>query len=921
MKFYLFLSVFLYSGLIFSQNFEIEGKITDPDGSPLGSATVYLEKQADSSLVTYTISKENGTFQLSGNSKAPKLNLFVSYAGFKPYFTQIEPKDKDLGTLVMEVQDNELGEITLTAERAPVSVKADTLEFNAASFKTREDANLEEVLKELPGVAVDNEGNITVNGKPVSRILINGKEFFGDDPKIATKNLPKEIINKIQVVDTKTKSEEFTGKEGDSENKTINITIDEDKNRGYFTRLTAGAGTDDRYELSGISNYFKDKMRVSVLASSNNINSSGFTFDEVFDAMGRNAYSISRNSNGNFSINGFSYGGGRGGITETDNIGASFVNEWAKKTELSLNYFYNHADNRNETRIERENILPDRRYFVDSESSSNRLNDNHRFSTGFEIQPDTLTRISVRTNFNTTKGESFSDSFTESRQPDGMRINNALTTNRTDVFNSNLSGRIYFTRKFGDKGGFYSLGFDNDNQTQDQQDFFYSRREVFNDADEVVETQVQDQLIDEDNKQDEYALNLNGRLPISDNLDLDFEFRYEDEDAKNERLIYNADEQGEYSMLDEGLSNDFRSELSNLRPSAGFVYNNDTLRVGLSAGLHHTRLKNVDLFSQTRIDNTYNNLYGNAYMSYKFTKSKAIYLNYRNRRETPQISQLQPVNNTTNPLNIITGNPNLRPSFVNSFYMNFNDYDFSSRSGYYVYMSGQFTQDDVVPITTTGEDLVRTTTYTNVDGTYRIFGGASLDKKIELDSIHSVQIKPGVYGNLNKRIGFSNEVKYDVENLILNPHVGFQYDWDEKLSLEPNYRISIVSADYSLNDTRENYINHDLSFQLTSYWPKKFILGSDMSYQKFGNISSEFKNSFLLWNASLGYKLLGDDGILKVKVFDILDENTSTSRITGDDFIQNTEELVLERYLMFSFTWKFSKFGGKDPNDRRRGFF
>ncbi len=921
MKFTLFLSLFLCTGIIFSQSFEIEGKITDADGSPLGSATVYLEKPADSSLVTYTISKENGTFQLTGKSAAAKLNLFVSYAGFKPYYSQIEPTKNDIGTLVMEVQDNELGEITVTAERAPVSIKSDTLEFNAASFKTRENANLEEVLKELPGVSVDNQGNITVNGKPVSRILINGKEFFGDDPKIATKNLPKEIINKIQVVDTKTKSEEFTGKEGDSENKTINITIDEDKNRGYFTRLTAGAGTDDRYELSGISNYFKDKMRISLLASSNNINSSGFTFDEVFDAMGRNAYSISRNSNGNFSINGFSYGGSDGGITETDNVGASFVNEWAKKTELSLNYFYNHANNRNETRIERENILPERHYFVNSESSSNRLNDNHRFSTGFEIQPDTLTRISFRTNFNATNGKSFSDSFTESAQEDGTRINNALTSNSTEVFNSNLSGRIYFTRKFGDKGGYYSVGFDNDNQYKVEKDMFYSQREVFNDADEVEDTQTQDQLIDEDNKQDEYALNLNGRLPISDNWDLDLEFRYEDENAKNERLIFNADGQGEYSILDQNLSNDFRSELSNLRPSAGFVYNNDTLRFSVSAGLHHTRLKNVDLFSETEIDNTYDNLYTNAYLNYKFTKSKAIYFNFRNRRETPQINQLQPVNITTNPLNIITGNPNLKPSFVNSFYVNFNNYDFSSRSGYYFYLSGQLIKDDIVPITTTDEDLVRTTTYTNVDGGYRFHGGTSVDRKIELDTIHSIKIRPGVYGSYNKRLGFSNSVQYNVKSLSLSPNIGLQYDWDNILTLEPNYRMNIISAAYSLNDTRENYINHDLSFQLTSYWPKNFIIGSDIGYQKFGNISSEFKDSFLLWNASLGYKLFGDDGILKVKVFDILDENTSTSRMTGDDFIQNTEQLVLERYLMFSFTWKFSKFGGKDPNNRKGGFF
>lgn len=312
-----FLLVLIFSFLSYSvsarQDFKLTGKLVDDDNIPLESATVYLEKVADSSMVTYTITDAEGKFVLEGNEEVSLVNFYVTYTGFQAFKKELnlsENPNQNLGEIKMNLSDNMLGEVLVTGTRAPVTIKTDTLEFNAASFKTKEDANLEEVLKKLPGVQVDNQGKITVNGKSVSRILVNGKEFFGDDPKIAAKNLPKELINKIQVVDTKTKSEEFTGKEGDSENKTINVTIDEDKNKGYFARLTAGGGTDERYEMSGIGNYFKDKMRVSVLASSNNINSSGFTFDEVFDAMGRNAYSVSRSSNGSFSINGNGFGGG-----------------------------------------------------------------------------------------------------------------------------------------------------------------------------------------------------------------------------------------------------------------------------------------------------------------------------------------------------------------------------------------------------------------------------------------------------------------------------------------------------------------------------------------------------------------------------------------------------------------------------------
>lgn len=252
--------------------------------------------------------------------------------------------------------------------------------------------------------------------------------------------------------------------------------------------------------------------------------------------------------------------------------------------------------------------------------------------------------------------------------------------------------------------------------------------------------------------------------------------------------------------------------------------------------------------------------------------------------------------------------------------MNFNNYDYASRSGYYTYFGANYQKDAIVPITFTDENLVRTTTYTNVDGTYSIYGGGNLNKSIELDSLSSLKVNPGVYLNYNKNLGFSNEVQYESKILRVTPNVGLVYDIKDLLTLEPVYRMTINRADYSLNNRQENYLNHELNFQVTSYWPENFLLGSDFSYQKFGNIPPGFKNSFLLWNASLGYKLLGDDGILKLKVFDILNENTSTRRMAGEDFIQNTEELVLKQYFMLSFTWKLKKFGGKDPNNRRGPF-
>ncbi|TDN87132.1 carboxypeptidase family protein [Salegentibacter sp. 24] len=917
MRILLFLTLLFFAGNLTAQNFEINGKVTGPQGEPLESATVYLEKPADSSLVTYTISNNSGEFQLSGESDIQALNLLISYAGFKTYMRRIQiDKQVMLDAIQMQMADNSLDEITITSSRAPVSIKKDTLEFNAASFKTRKDANLEELLKELPGVEVATDGSITVNGTPVSQIKVNGKAFFGDDPKIATKNLPKELINKIQVVDSKTKSEEFTGKEGDAENKTINITIDEDKNRGFFSRLTAGGGTDDRYELSGIGNYFKNDMRISVLASSNNINSTGFSFDEIYDAMGRNAYSITRSRGGNFSINGNSFGTGNG-ITESDNAGFSFVNEWPQETELSSNYFYSNADNRTESRTQRENILPDRRFFNYSESSSNRVNNNHRFSLGFEVQPDTLTRISVRPNINTNNGRFSSLSFTESVEADGTPINTALTNNYSEVHSVNFSNRLNFTRKFGKNGGYYSLGFNNQNNVYSQDNNFFSEREIYNEQGALVSTDVQDQFISEENIDNNYGFDINTRFPITKELMLDVSYDFEKVNGRNERLVYDANEEGDYVFLVDELSNEFVSESFIHRPSLGVAYNGEKLRASLSGGFQSIRLKNEDVFTETAIDNTYENVFADAYFRYSLAQGKAIYFNYNNSWNAPSLNQLQPVTNTVNPLNIITGNPDLRPALRHRFYLNFNNYDFKTRSGFYAYLGGNFTDDQVVTRSTVGEDLVRTTTYTNVDGAYNYFGGGSIDKTFELEKESSIKIRGGVYGNFNKNIGFTNGQRFNSKTLNVTPNLGVEYNFRDLVTIEPFYSVEFVDAQYSFNNREEKYQNENISLAITSFWPEKFVIGSDIAYQSIGNASPGFENSFYLWNASLGYEILGDNGTIKVKVFDLLDQNIATRRFTGDDFIQDTQELVLEQYFMLSFTYKISKFGGKDPNKSR----
>ena len=471
----LFLFVLLFSAFaVQAQQFQIKGKIVNAeDGKSLPSATLFVEEIADSTLVAYTISNEEGEFLIEGSTSSDSLRLVSNYAGYFPLVQTIslEREVIDLGILEMKVATNELGEVIVVANRAPVTIKSDTLQFNAGSFSTRPDANLEDVLKKLPGVEVDSEGNITVNGKPVSRILVNGEEFFGTDPKIATKNLPKEIIDKIQVVNTKTKTEEFTGKAGNPDDKTINITLQEDKDHGYFARATAGGGTDERYELSGIMNYFDGDLRISGLASSNNINSPGFSFDEVFDMMGGRASRISIRGNGSFGINGMQFGGA-GGITQSETAGLNFTDKWKDKYELTGNYFYGGNKTRTRTLVERETFLPEGNYFTETASAGKLVNDSHRADLAFEVQFDTLTRLSIRPGIRINDGFSRRTRTSETYDSDLVLNNSSTSQDNEELHSTDFNNDISFIRRFGGRGAYLQASFRNENERQDTDNLF-----------------------------------------------------------------------------------------------------------------------------------------------------------------------------------------------------------------------------------------------------------------------------------------------------------------------------------------------------------------------------------------------------------------------------------------------------------------
>ena len=890
MKFYTTVLFLLSAGICFSQDFEITGKIVNEEGSALESATVYAEKVADSSLISYTISDRQGSFKLEGNSDV-KLELFISYTGYELYRKILEVKKEiQLDTLVLKVQDNQLDEVLVEAQRSPVTIKKDTLEFNASSFKTRPNANLEELLEVLPGVEVDREGNITVNGKPVSRVLVEGDSFFGGDHRIATKNLPKEIIDKVQVVDTKTKAEEFAGRQGDPEKKTINVTFKKDKNRGYFARATAGGGTDEHYELNGMANFFNKKIQASVISNSNNINSPGYTFAQ--DVLG-NRVPI----------------GGSNGITKAESAGATFLYKKDSWRKVKGDYFFGRNDTNGWTLISRENILPNSRYFTNSEEKSNRVNDSHRAnaSTDYIIGRN---RFSISSSFNGDYDNSFRSSTEESLNKEGDLINSSESFRTSQGVSNSFSNRIGFSRRFGEKGSGSSLELSlSQSHVSGENESYFNSETVFFEGEEQ-ESQSQDQYIDEEDIKNGYSFAISKHSKLSEKLSLAVNYEIDYSNTTSKRFVYEDGNGAGYDRFNNLLSEDF--ELTNTihKPHLDIRYNKSfTWIFWGTVGLQHTRLQSEHFLQDTSLDNSYNNLFATGYLKYSLAAAKSLALHYTSGISIPSVKQMLPVVDRTNPLNIVQGNPGLKPTYSHNIQLIFTNLEFPDMNGWWGQLKLNFTENNVVPIVRVGEDLVRTTSFTNVDGGMNAYAVLGYDNSIKFKS-QDFEYGASLGADYTKNVGFLNGVKFNSQGLSFSPGIHFDYSVEDIMSFIPNYKFTYNISRYDISrDINREFSNHAVGIKAISYWPTDVVFNNDINWNYYGNVSPGFDNSSLLWNMSLGYQFLDDKAILNLNIYDLLNQNIDTRRTIGDDYIQDVNSLILKRYFMLSFTYKLGKFG------------
>ncbi|WP_369048175.1 outer membrane beta-barrel protein [Tenacibaculum sp. UWU-22] len=904
-------SVLLFTNFIFSQSypFKITGKIiSDSEKQPIESATIHIERVKDSSVVSYTISNEKGNFSLEGKSFFKDLKLFVSFVGMADYSKPITLGEKSVFNLneIHLKENNVLNEVVIKS-RAPITIKKDTLEFNVKSFKTKKEASVEDLLKKLPGVEVDKDGNITINGKPVNKVLVNGKPFFGDDPTITTKNLPKEIIEKIQVTDTKTKSEAFTGEKGDVNNKTINLTIKKENNKGWFGRVSAGVGTDKHYEGATMINRFDNDQRITVLASANNINSPGFSFGEIEKMFG--------------GSRGVSFNSSDQGIVKSKTAGVTYADKYGKGFDVNGNYFFSGSNTTNASKSNREYNLPNKKYFTTSTSKSDSNNDNNQINADFDIEIDSTLLINVRPSFTFNKRERVNDNNQESFNENKELTNSYNSSSRTKSEANNFRNRLYITKKLNSKGAFIKASITNQFNTSNADGFNKSTIEIFGDN---PSEEIRDQKSFTDNNSTNFYTRIMYRYPlISGKMFLDTKYSYNSQKQKNKKNTYDFNKTTQqYDGFNTDLSSDFTYNNINKIPSLELSYRTKKTRIGLESALINRTLENNDkLRPESSLKKEYNNLGLDADFRYQFDSKASVYFDYSLDNSVPSINQLQPFTDVTNPSNIKTGNPDLKPTQQHHLYANFNKYNWQAGSGFWFYISSSLYNNQIVSKTTIGDDLVRKNTYENIDGGYSYRGGGGYGKKVKLDSIANITFRLGARANTNKDFNILNDVKEGTKTTSLSPDIGITFDWNNLAFLETRYRVSFSKTKYDVNaNQNKDFTRHSLSIRTRTTFPKKLEWRNDIQYTFNPNIIG-FNKSSWFWNASFTYSLFKDRGIVSLKAYDLLNQNTNAQRRATSTYIEDSESTVLQQYFMLGFSWKFNTLGEKGEIRKHRFHF
>ena len=910
----LMLLMILFSPMAFAQQsgVNVTGSVVEQGSdTPIEQATVRLLNVKDSAMVRGVVSARNGSFTLKNVKKGSYL-LHITFIGYDPLYQplQITGKKNPVSVGKLELSDGaiELGEAVVIGKAPEVTVRNDTVEYNADSYKVTEGSVLEDLLKKMPGVEVDSEGKITVNGKEVKKVMVDGKEFFSDDPKVASKNLPAKMIDKLQVLDKKSDMAQMTGFDDGEEETVINLTVKPGMKQGWFGNAYGGYGSKDRYEGNAMVNRFVNNDQITFMGGANNTNNMGFSdlASTMFSGMG----------GGGGRRGGFGAGSG---ITSSGNAGLNFSKEFKPdKLTLGGNTRYSHSDNDARSKSDRQNILPgDSSSYDNSEAMSRTKSDNFGVDFRLEWKPDTMTQLIFRPSFSFS--HSMNDNFSDATTLDNERdtVNTNKSSNYSESNGYNLNASIDFSRKLNNKGRVFSATLSGGNSDSYSDGMNRSDIVYFNQTD-ALKNSIIDQRSRYDNKGFNYRAYVSWVEPIGHNNFIQATYSISQRKQEALKNVYNQDADGIYNVLDSAYSQSYRNNFISQRASLSFKSQRAKFNytIGLNLDPSYSSSENfVGDTTLSKITRKVVNLSPMAQFNYMFDKRTNLRIMYNGRTSQPSMTQLQPVADISDPTNITIGNPDLNPRYTNNVFIRFQQFTPEKQRAFMIMANGSYIINDIVSYTSYNQETgVKTTTYKNVNGNYsgnvRMMLNTPLkNKKFSINSMTMAS-----FANSN---GYINEEKNTNRNLILSERGGIDFR-SSYLDLGVNGNIRYNATSNSLQkENNQNTFNYGAGGYTTIYLPLNFKIESDVNWSTNSGYGDGFKQNEVLWNASASKSFLkNNQGTLRFKIYDILRQRSNISRSVTASYIQDSEYNTLGSYFMVHFIYRFSIFkGGASASD------
>lgn len=929
-KLFILFTLILSLSNLYAQNLTLRGRIISKEtNEPLIGANVVVYHLPDS-VLSGTTSDNNGRFILE-NLRNGKYAFNVRFIGYKTYKEIIELKDKSLslGQISMEVSSIETDEVKVVEQAIPVVQKQDTTEFSAQAFKTHKDADAENLISKMPGITVQ-DGKVQAHGEDVKKVLIDGKQFFGDDPSAALKNIPAEIIDRIQVFDQQSEQSQFTGFDDGNTSKTINLVTRFRNIKGTFGKFIAGYGDQEKYKSVGNINFFEGDRRITLLGQINNVNEQNFSIEDLIGSMpmgggpGGGRMNLFRMA-GSFGGGNFQGRAGgisdflvsaKNGLTDTKAFGINYSNKWGESVELSGSYFFNLTNNNALSNLSREYFLANGQQKYDESSIASSDNLNHRFNMRFEYDIDTMNSILIRPRV--TVQQNIGNSTTIGNTANS----NATLNSQSTDFNSKLtaissSAEILFRHKFETKMRTISLSLNpsyNSNQGDNQ---LFSEYLFFMPIEEA-------DYIDQHSNLDVKGSGISGNLvytePFSENSMLQFTGNYSTNyDKSNQKTYLPNSTHSSYNILSDSLSNVYEKRYNTRSAGFGYRYQKEGFAVDADVNYNIATLTSNQTYPFTaEVSKSFYSFLPSLMMRYSVNRDNNFRLFLRTSNNSPSVEQLQNVLNNTNPQQLSIGNPNLKQDYRTTLSFRYQSANVQNMSSFFIMFSGTITKDYI------GYQNLVTEKDTIIDG-YELKRGVQLRKPLNLDgylnafSFMTYGFPAAfIYSNVNLNAGFNYSKTPSLVNSSKNFANNFRYSLGFTISsnFSPDIDFSISSmSSYNVitntiqKNSNSNYFNQNTRAKVYLLLWDKLVFQTDANHTYNSGLSSSYDNNFVILNFAVGYKLFSKgQGEIRLSVIDALNQNSNVQRNTYDYYVEDTKSNVLGRYFLLSFIYNLRAF-------------